>query len=339
MEAGDCTAGDGDEQGREEGGGAVEALPACECRQINSCAGEHDTDESDDHHAVEQEGGQVVTRLEQHPDRKQRSHDYVHCDEEDPEGAAGVDTEVQAGDGDEHDADDADDSGGADLAVLAVHEVTEDESDNDEQKRGGRGGGVAADVCTANGEHGAFGNEGAGHDCGEGSNDENENEQGEDGEQSLCLDAYLILDDFADGAAVVADGGEQSTKVMHCAEEDAADNDPQENGDPAENCGLDRSVDGACTGDGREVVAHQHGGVGRNEVLPVIAGVCRGFMVGVNTPLLCKPRAIEDVAQSKQSECDEKNNYCAHTFHSLNKKYKIYSFRREPLSPSLRIAY
>ena len=118
----------------------------------------------------------------------------------------------------------------------------------------------------------------------------------------------------------MTDGGEQSTKVMHCAEEDTTDDNPQENGNPAENCGLDRSVDGACASDGREMVAHQNGGVSRNKVLTVVAGVGRGFLVGVDAPLLCEPRAVENVAQSKQSDCDDEDKNCAHTFHSLSKK-------------------
>ena len=82
---------------------------------------------------------------------------------------------------------------------------------------------------------------------------------------------------------------------------------PQENGNPAENCGLDRSVDGAGTGDGREVVAHQHGGVSRNEVLAVVAGVSRGLAIGVYTPLLGEPATIEHVAQSQQYDRDQQD--------------------------------
>ena len=65
VEAGDSAAGDGDEQGREEACVAVEAAPACEGGQINVSAGEEDTDDSNDHHAVEQEGAEVVTRLDE----------------------------------------------------------------------------------------------------------------------------------------------------------------------------------------------------------------------------------------------------------------------------------
>ena len=45
---------------------------------------------------------------------------------------------------------------------------------------------------------------------------------------------------------------------MQAAEENAAEHAPQEHGKPAEHGCLDRSVDGAGTGDGREVMAHQN---------------------------------------------------------------------------------
>ena len=324
MEAGDSAAGDGDEQGREEACVAVEAAPACEGGQINVSAGEENTDDSNDHHAVEQEGAEVVTRLEQHPDRKQRSKHDVNCDEEDPEGTAAVDTEVQTCDNDGNDADDTDDGSGAYLAVLAVDEVAEDKGDNDKEQRGSCGRSVAADVSTTDGEQRNCGltilrngDEGTGDNCGEGSDNENKNEQCEDGEQPLCLDAHAVLDDLADGAAVVTDRGEQSTEVMHCAEEDTADDNPQENGNPAEDSGLNRSVNGAGAGDGREMMSHQDGGVGRNEVLSVVTGVCRGFTIGIHAPFLCKEATVEDVATCQQGECDDENKNCAHTFHSL----------------------
>ena len=320
MEAGDSAASNGDEQNGEEVGVAVDTLPAGEGGEVDLCAGADDTDESDDHHTVEQEGGQVVTGLEKNPDGQQRSEGDVHSDEDDPEGTTHVEADVQTGEGDEDDTDDANDGGGADGSVLAVHEETEDDSDNDEEQGGGSGGSSTGNVGTADSDDRVSGgSEGTSNNSGEGGNDEDENEQCEDGEQALSSHADVGLDDFADGTAVVADGGEQSTKVMHCAEEDTTDDNPQENGNPAEDSGLDRSVDGACASDGREMVTHQNGGVSRNEVLTVVTGVCRGLMVGVNAPLLCQPRAVENVAQSKQSDCDNENDNCAHTFHSLNK--------------------
>ena len=307
MEAGASAAGDRDEQSREERGGAGEVVPAAECGDFDGHAGADDTDESNDHHAVEQEGAQIVTRLEQDPDRQQRSNRDIDSNEDDPEGTAAVDTDVEADENDGNDADDTDDRSRADGNVLAVHEVTEDNGNDNEEERGRCGGCLGIDFT--GGEQGV-GRVGkcAGNNGGEGCNNENQNEQCEDREEDLCTLAHAVLDDFADRAAVVADGSEQSTKVMHCAEEDAAEDAPEEYRNPAENSCLDRSVDRACACDGREMVAHQNGRVGRNEVLSVVAGVCRGLFVGVNTPLLCKPGAIENIAADQQSDCEKKDN-------------------------------
>ena len=74
MEAGACAAGDRYEQEREQGL-ARSIDESGERRDLDlGSAGEgsaDDGDQSDDHHTVEQEGAQVVTRLQQDPYRKQ----------------------------------------------------------------------------------------------------------------------------------------------------------------------------------------------------------------------------------------------------------------------------
>ena len=55
------------------------------------------------------------------------------------------------------------------------------------------------------------------------------------------------------------------------------------------------------------MVTHQNGGVRRNEVLSVVAGVGRGFTIGVYAPLLGKPAAVEHVAESKQHDRDDED--------------------------------
>ena len=55
------------------------------------------------------------------------------------------------------------------------------------------------------------------------------------------------------------------------------------------------------------MVTHQDSRVGRNEVLAVVAGVGRGFTVGVYAPLLCQPAAVEHVAESKQHNRDDED--------------------------------
>ena len=114
--------------------------------------------------------------------------------------------------------------------------------------------------------------------------------------------AHGVPDNVADGLAAVADGREQGAVVMQAAEEDAADDAPQEHGDPAEHSGLDRSVDGAGARDGREVVTHQDSGLGGDEVDTVVQLDCGGLAGGINAPLLCQPTAIEDIADDECSD-------------------------------------
>ncbi len=306
MEAGAGAAGDRDEQEREEGlTGRV--LPAIESRSLNrGSTGEgaaDDGNDGDDHHAVEQEGAQVVTRLEQNPDRKQRSDRDIDGDEEHPEGAAGMQADNLSEEDDGNNADDADDGRRTDLGILAVHEETEDGGNDDEQNRGhGRGtvGGVGGGGRINR-------RKGSGNDRREGGDNQNQNGQREDDEEALGLDAHGVLHDLADGTAVVTDGGEQGAEVVHGTEEDTTEDAPQENGDPAENGSLDRSVNGACASDGGEMVTHQDSRVGGDKVLAVIAGVGRGLAIGVYSPLLCQPAAVENVAESKHHDRDHED--------------------------------
>ena len=93
---------------------------------------------------------------------------------------------------------------------------------------------------------------------------------------------------------------------MDAAEEDAADQNPQGAGQPAETGGVDRAGDGARAGDGREVVAHQDGGLGGDVVNAVLQGVGRGGLVKLaDAPLLAQPAAIEDVAADQHSDADD----------------------------------
>ena len=89
---------------------------------------------------------------------------------------------------------------------------------------------------------------------------------------------------------------------MHAAEEDAADDDPEDAGQPTENGSLDGAGDGAGAGDRGEVVSHQDRGFGRNIVHAVFHGVSRRRITFADTPLLAEVTAVENVAAEKQ--CD-----------------------------------
>ena len=106
----------------------------------------------------------------------------------------------------------------------------------------------------------------------------------------------------------MADGGEERAVVMHGAEEDAAYDDPQKTGEPAEEGRLDGAVDGARAGDGRKVMAEEHGSLGGNVVHAVLHGVRGRGSCFIHAPLLREPRAVKDVTREQAGEADEKND-------------------------------
>ena len=93
---------------------------------------------------------------------------------------------------------------------------------------------------------------------------------------------------------------------MHAAEEDTADEYPQCNRYPAENCGLNRSVYRACAGDGGEVVSHKDRRFCGDIVHAVFHSVCRGLLTGIDSPFLCQPSAVEDVTNDEDGDADDK---------------------------------
>ena len=72
----------------------------------------------------------------------------------------------------------------------------------------------------------------------------------EDDKQLFCTFAHISGNDLSDGLSFIADRCEQCTKVMHAAEEDTSDKDPQSYRKPSEHSCSDRSGNRACTCDG-----------------------------------------------------------------------------------------
>ena len=241
-------------QGREQGSDLrvvdhrkLEGGSAGEC-------GQQDAEDGDDHHRVKQEAGQIVTRLQHDPHRDQGSDGDVSADQDDPCGSAQSEAEVHADGNDGDDADDACSGSRAGLDAELVGCDTIEDGQDDEQNRDHRGGLVSVRIGDETGDQVAclirLGVEGAGNDIDEGSDDQDQDEQREDDEQLLCSLAHGIFDDLTDRLAAMSDRCEQRTEILKAAEENAADDAPQENREPSENGCLDRAVDRACAGDG-----------------------------------------------------------------------------------------
>ena len=313
MEATDSAAGDGYEQCREQvakrgtgrSKGVGEAGECGHCGDAGMAA--DDADNGEDHHTVEQEGAQVVTGLEQDPNRRYGCNEDVNAADDHPGLVAEVDgVPLEADNHGDSDKNNADDGGNTEGCVSSVNEEAEENCQDDEEDGDHRGAGVCSTGCVVDGTglgEGCL--KGVGNDGAECSNDEQEGQVSEYDEQTLCLKTDTVFDNGADGLAVVTHGCEQSAEVMHAAEEDTTDEYPQSNGDPAENCGLDRSVDRACAGDGREVVTHEDGSLRGYVVNTIFHGVCRGGLTGIHAPFVCEPSAVENVTYNENGDADD----------------------------------
>ena len=332
MEARDGAAGNGDEQHGEDGlaihDEAVEGI------DLHTGTGRADADDGQDDDAVEQEGIQIVTGLEQDPHGHHGGDEDVHQGDHHPGVLAHAhDGEVEAGSNaaaQQGHAHHGVDQG----VVVAALQQAEEHRQGDEQQGGRRHGTSGAGVLISHSHsrvvgflvqhafhHVGFladrrgdGGEGTGHDVAEGRHHQQQHQEHEDVEDQLGLAADVLLNHLADGLAIVADGSEQGGEVLHAAEEDAADHNPQKHRNPAEERGLDGAGDGARTGDGGEVMAQKHRGAGRHIVVAVVLLNGRGLALGVDAPLLAQPGAVGHVGDQEQHDGDDQNEETVHLF-------------------------
>ena len=106
----------------------------------------------------------------------------------------------------------------------------------------------------------------------------------------------------------MAKGSDQRTVVLHATEEDGTDDDPQNDRDPTEDGSRDRTHDGAGTGDGREVVAQKHRGLGGHIVHAVLHGMGGSSLGIIHAPLLRKPGTVGHITQEQAGEAAEKDD-------------------------------
>jgi hypothetical protein len=110
----------------------------------------------------------------------------------------------------------------------------------------------------------------AGRDVGEGDDHVNEADPDEEEEGNIGRAGHVLADDFGDAAGAVADRGEKAAGVVDAADEDRAEDDPEERGEPPEReAGENRAHDGSGGGDRGEVPAEDHGGGGGDIVIAI----------------------------------------------------------------------
>ena len=123
---------------------------------------------------------------------------------------------------------------------------------------------------------------------------------------------YKYLDELAQRLAVVLDGGVQRAEVMHGTKEDAADEDPQQDRQPAEHHRDDGAGDGARAADRAELVREHGEARGRREVPAILHAAGGRNGLGIYAPALGQPSAVDDVAADERHGC---NQYYQHSVH------------------------
>ena len=306
MEAGDRTAGNRDEQDGEHGAELL-IVEAGENGQVHGGVGDQQADNRTGDHSAEHEGGHVVTGLFQQPHGQDRRKEDVDEGDVAPGSLAQDDGAVHTDHEGQHDKGDADDglfpAGEVELLLDQAEDDGEHhEHDGDHARRAvGKGG---LDLCAVS----VKGVEGAGNHVCKSSNDDAAEQPAEQQEQLAARLADVLLDQQAHGLAVILDGGVQRTEVGDSAEENAADQDPQQDRQPAERGSLDGTGDRACTCDGGELVGEYRPAVGGNVVFAILQPHSRSLGVGVDTPGLGEPAAISGV-RTYQDNRGNQNDY------------------------------
>ena len=314
MEAGNSAARDCDEERREDSATCEEAVSGrsetCKCRHgRRTCAGQRCADDRNnchDDHKIEQERAQVIARLQQDPHRSDRRDQNVKSKDIHPGLVAhGNRMPVETDEDDQNNADTSDDGSDADIHIISVHKHAEHDGQHDKEYRDDGRGEVGIEICTFKRDARSVRVSECGSDDGcKCRHNQQQRQPRKCKEQPLCLLPHCVADDFADGLAAVANGREQRSKVMHTAEENAADDDPEEHRHPAENCCLNRPVDRSCACNRREMMSHEDRGFGRNVIHAVGELVGRSLSGRIHAPLFGEPSAVEEIAAGEEHKAD-----------------------------------
>ena len=274
MPAGHRTAGDGDEQEREQAAGPDRPAAVHEAGNRGHLQiGTHDDDGDREHQdgADLQEGGQVVARCQQQPDRQHRGDEAVADDDQRQRGAGQVEPRRQfrrLGDGLAIDQRPQQQRGAEQRHLTDARRTDEaavdahDQRDRDGAEHG-EGPPRAALQCVHH------------HQRQHGKNDDADQQDANTGDGAGDR-PKLGADHVAERFAVPSRGQEQHGHVLHRTGEHHAGEDPQCAGQVAHLRREHRTNQRSCSGNGREMVAEQHVAVGRHVIQAVVMAVGRG---------------------------------------------------------------
>ena len=313
VETGNSAAGNGNEQDGEHGA-QLGVGKAGEHRQVHDGMVDDQAQNSTHDHGHEHKGGHVVTGLLQQPHGQNCGKEDVDEGDVAPCSLAQNDGQVRTDDEGQHDENDADDA----LFPAGEVELLLDEAENDSEDHehdGDHTGSAVGLRSLHQSTVGAEGVEGSGHHVSKRCNDDAAEQPAEQQEQLAAGLADVLLDQHAHALAVVLDGSVQSAEVGDSAEEDAAQQHPQQDRQPAKSSSLDGTGDRACTGDGAELVCKHGPAVGGNIVTAILVDDCGGLGGGVDAPFVGQPAAIQRISAEQTHGCDQNDDQRIHFFY------------------------
>ena len=210
VEATDSTASNGYEQHREHRVSAFAGrIKGGECRQLHGRLINCDTYKCESNAGIQQEGVQIVTRLQQNPYRSNGCNEDVNHQDANPYIFSQVQRIHITSSNSSNQQNYAENSANTKAQTTTVYGEAEYYSQNDEQQ------GSSSSLRASN--------KGCSNDVCESSNNYEQSYICEDGEEELAALAQGCINNLTDGFAIKTNRGVQRTKVMYAAKEDTAD--------------------------------------------------------------------------------------------------------------------
>ena len=306
MEAGNRAAGDGDKQEREQAAapyraGAIDKFGQRRHRQRR--AHNQNTNRQTDNGADFQEGGEVVARRQQQPDRQHRGDKPV-AHQNPGELYAGVVKPRRpgrafrhpaAGNDGEHQHHQANhrhlaNAPGAQIANIDPHE---------NRQRDGKGYGVSPPRAVGQRFH---------HDHRQYREDNHHDHKAGHQRQYAGGRAHFLFHQFAERTSVAASGDEQHHKILYRPGQHHARENPDHSRQVAHLRRQHRADQRPRAGNGRKMVAEQHFFVGRNVVEAVVVTHRRGHARRVDRQYIFSDiQAVEAIGDQIDADCRDDN--------------------------------
>ena len=259
-------------------------------------------------HAEKQEDAQVVTRLHQEPHGQDGGDEAVGEDDVAPNRRIEVER-IRNTDGEHGDDErDGDEKLHCARGIHAADEESEAHRHEDVEHRDRGRRRIRYGEATVLGEA----VERIRDDVGEGSDDEKCKEPTKQQEEATPRLADILFDEHAHRTPFVAHRCVERTEILYRAEEDTADEQPEERWKPAEHGGDDGARDGACARDGGKLMRKDGEARGRRVVLPILESLRRRRGGFIDAPRFHEPPSVDSVGGEKDNDGAPDKHQCIH---------------------------